>query len=83
MSKRTFFRTNKSEALPNILAVITGKGPMKSYYVDLIREKEFEKVEFLTPWLEAEDYPKLLASADIGVSLHMSTSGINIMIQKE
>lgn len=32
------------------------------------------KVIILTAWLEAEDYPKLLASADIGISLHMSSS---------
>ena len=67
-----------SQRLPRILAVITGKGPLKSHYLDLIKEKRLDKVEFLTPWLPSEDYPRMLAAADLGVSLHASTSGLDL-----
>ena len=39
---------------------ITGKGPQKEYYKKLIDSKSFNHVKICTPWLEAEDYPRLL-----------------------
>ena len=35
----------------------------------------FKRINILLAWLEAGDYPKLLASADLGVCLHYSSSG--------
>uniref|UniRef100_A0AC35TMR6 Glycos_transf_1 domain-containing protein n=1 Tax=Rhabditophanes sp. KR3021 TaxID=114890 RepID=A0AC35TMR6_9BILA len=64
--------------LPNIICIITGKGPQKAYYLEKIEALNLSKISFITPWLEAEDYPKLLGSADIGVCLHTSTSGIDL-----
>lgn len=73
--KQTDIRDNN---LPDIVCVITGKGPLKSYYTDLIRNKLFRHVQFCLPWLTAEDYPKLLAAADLGVCLHTSSSGLDL-----
>ncbi|EFX88803.1 hypothetical protein DAPPUDRAFT_304651 [Daphnia pulex] len=71
-------RSVNSSDYPPLLCVITGKGPLKNYYGKLIQAKEWQHVEICTPWLEPEDYPKLIASADLGVSLHTSSSGLDL-----
>uniref|UniRef100_A0A8B9VLH9 Chitobiosyldiphosphodolichol beta-mannosyltransferase n=1 Tax=Anas zonorhyncha TaxID=75864 RepID=A0A8B9VLH9_9AVES len=38
----------------------------------------FRHIQICTPWLEAEDYPLLLGSADLGVCLHKSSSGLDL-----
>ncbi|KAF0881202.1 chitobiosyldiphosphodolichol beta-mannosyltransferase isoform X1 [Crocuta crocuta] len=66
------------ESLPSLVCVITGKGPLKEYYTGLIGQKCFQHIQVCTPWLEAEDYPLLLGSADLGVCLHKSSSGLDL-----
>ncbi|XP_062467958.1 chitobiosyldiphosphodolichol beta-mannosyltransferase isoform X2 [Pezoporus occidentalis] len=56
----------------------TGKGPLKDYYNGLINKLHFKHIQICTPWLEAEDYPLLLGSADLGVCLHKSSSGLDL-----
>ncbi|XP_071534698.1 chitobiosyldiphosphodolichol beta-mannosyltransferase [Panulirus ornatus] len=63
---------------PPLIVVVTGKGPMKSHYMSVISEQQWMHVGVITPWLSAEDYPKLLASADLGVCLHYSSSGLDL-----
>jgi len=72
----------RNVGLPKIIAVITGKGPQKEYYIskiDYLNEQgKLEAVEVHTAWLSNEDYALLLGSADLGVSLHMSSSGLDL-----
>lgn len=51
---------------------------MKNEYERTIKKKEFEKVKIVMPWLEVEDYPVMLGSADLGVCLHYSSSGLDL-----
>uniref|UniRef100_A0A2P2M0F5 Beta1 4 mannosyltransferase n=1 Tax=Rhizophora mucronata TaxID=61149 RepID=A0A2P2M0F5_RHIMU len=63
---------------PRLLFVITGKGPEKEKYEEKIRRLCLKPVAFRTMWLSAEDYPLLLGSADLGVCLHTSSSGLDL-----
>ncbi|XP_076750253.1 chitobiosyldiphosphodolichol beta-mannosyltransferase [Xylocopa sonorina] len=64
--------------LPDLICVITGKGPLKEFYTAIIKLKTWKHVTVVTPWLENEDYPKILASADLGICLHVSSSGLDL-----
>jgi len=68
--------------LPKILAIITGKGPQKEHYETRIKalnqENKLSHVLICTAWLSTEDYASLLGAANLGVSLHTSSSGVDL-----
>lgn len=64
--------------LPDILCVVTGKGPLKPMYEKKIGETKFQHTNVILPWLTSKDYPKMVASADLGISLHCSSSGLDL-----
>lgn len=75
-------RVAAKPSLPKILAIITGKGPQKPHYLSQIRalnqQKKLLNVVIQTAWLTSSDYATLLAAADLGVSLHTSSSGVDL-----
>lgn len=69
---------NESEEIP-IFAVITGKGPLREKFLESVERLNFlKKVIVRNAWLSTEDYPLILALADLAVSLHTSLSGIDL-----
>lgn len=74
--------TSDSPHLPELLVIITGKGPLRKRYEakieELSKKQELEMVTVKTAWLSFDDYADLLGSADIGVSLHKSSSGVDL-----
>lgn len=64
--------------LPRILCFITGKGPLKSKIRRQVDDYEWKRVHIEFVWLSAEEYPKLLQLCDYGVSLHISSSGLDL-----
>ncbi|KAF9695137.1 hypothetical protein EKO04_006768 [Ascochyta lentis] len=68
--------------LPKILAIITGKGPQRDHYLSKIRtlnqENKLQNIVIRTAWLTTSNYAALLAAADLGVSLHTSSSGVDL-----
>ncbi|KAK8119271.1 glycosyl transferase group 1 [Apiospora kogelbergensis] len=65
-----------------IVAIITGKGPQKAHYLDRIaqlqKDGQLPNIRIDTAWLSMEDYATLLSCADLGVCLHMSSSGVDL-----
>ncbi|KAH9312732.1 hypothetical protein KI387_027767, partial [Taxus chinensis] len=72
------FSKGKKFSFPRLLFIITGKGPEREKYEEKIRKLHLKRVAFRTMWLSAADYPILLGSADLGVSLHTSSSGLDL-----
>ena len=74
--------TREHPRLPELIVVITGKGPQKEYYLSKInqlkREDALEQVHIYTDWLSFKDYAALLGVADLGISLHTSSSGVDL-----
>ncbi|GKY92489.1 hypothetical protein MPSEU_000219300 [Mayamaea pseudoterrestris] len=66
-----------------ILVLITGKGPLRDHYERVISQLSppLRHICIQTIWLTASDYPKLVACSDLGLSLHTSTSGIDLPIK--
>ena len=58
--------------------LVTGKGPQREAYRRRMKSLDLRRVAFRLLWLEAADYPLLLGSCDLGVCLHMSSSGVDL-----
>ena len=59
---------------------MTGKGPQKAMYDQIFRQRnsEWKKTNIRQAWLEIDDYPKMVGSADLGICLHYSSSGYDL-----
>ena len=61
-----------------IITFITGRGPLRPIIEQKIKSLELKHVHICCVWLKYEDYPKLLALCDVGISLHYSSSGLDL-----
>ena len=48
---------NRTQDYPPLLVIITGKGPLKEYYLREIEDRNWQFVDVCTPWLDPDDYP--------------------------
>ena len=68
----------KKDDLKKVLFLITGRGPMKEEFMKKVEEAKLSIFDVRSIWLDSDDYPKLLSLVDLGVSLHYSSSGIDL-----
>jgi beta-1,4-mannosyltransferase len=77
------YNETQNPDLPEILLLITGRGPLKQRYQEIINESSLSSADSTKKctakmvWLQPGDYPKLLACANLGISLHTSSSGVD------
>eukprot|EP00474_Spongospora_subterranea_P010249 CRZ10707.1 hypothetical protein [Spongospora subterranea] len=67
-----------SDTAPKLAVVITGKGPLKEYFAQAMSRLRLTRVRIIQVWLRAEDYPRILGCSDLGISLHTSSSGLDL-----
>jgi beta-1,4-mannosyltransferase len=69
---------SQHDAVPRLTIILTGKGPLKEHYKQLIMKKNYQNIKIFFAWFSAEEYPLILGSADIGISLHTSSSQLDL-----
>lgn len=68
----------RAEGGPTVAIVVSGDGPRRATYERRFAALGLERVLLRTAWLPADDYPQLLAVADLGLCLHRSASGLDL-----
>ena len=64
--------------IKKILFLITGRGPLKDSFMEKVEKSNLEFFIVKSIWLDSDDYIKLLNLCDLGISLHYSSSGIDL-----
>jgi beta-1,4-mannosyltransferase len=64
--------------LPPLLVLMTGDGPLRAEWERRVAALGLRRARVQTLWVAAEDYPRLLGAADLGLSFHRSASGVDL-----
>ena len=64
--------------LPSMLFVLTGEGRLRAQWEARVAALALTRVKARCLWVTADDYPRLLGAADLGLSLHRSASGVDL-----
>jgi beta-1,4-mannosyltransferase len=63
---------------PDIVILVTGDGERRAQFERRFAGLPARRIHLRARWLEPEDYPRVVGSADIGLCLHRSSSGLDI-----
>jgi beta-1,4-mannosyltransferase len=67
-----------SRRFPNIVILVTGDGERRAQFERRFAGLPARRIHLRARWLEPEDYPRVVGSADIGLCVHRSSSGLDI-----
>ena len=63
---------------PDLVILVTGDGRRRTEFERRFAGLPARRVHLRARWLEPEDYPRVVGSADLGLCLHRSSSGLDI-----
>ena len=63
---------------PGLAVLLTGRGAMRRDFEKRLVRRSFTHLAVRTVWLEPGDYPVLVGTADAGLCLHQSSSGLDL-----
>jgi len=67
-----------SRRFPDLVILVTGDGERRTEFERRFAGLPARRVHLRARWLEPEDYPRVVGSADLGLCLHRSSSGLDI-----
>jgi beta-1,4-mannosyltransferase len=69
---------NAGRRFPELVILVTGDGVRRAEFERRFAGLPARRVQLRTRWLEPEDYPRIVGSAELGLCLHRSSSGVDI-----
>jgi beta-1,4-mannosyltransferase len=63
---------------PELVILVTGDGARRAEFERRFAGLPARRIHLRTRWLEPDDYPRVVGSADLGLCLHRSSSGLDI-----
>jgi beta-1,4-mannosyltransferase len=63
---------------PQLIILVTGDGARRAEFERRFAGLPARRVQLRARWLEPEEYPRVVGSADLGLCLHRSSSGLDI-----
>ena len=67
-----------SRRFPDLVILVTGDGRRRAEFERRFAGLPARRIQLRTRWLDPEDYPRIVGSADLGLCLHRSSSGVDI-----
>jgi beta-1,4-mannosyltransferase len=62
----------------DLVILVTGDGERRAQFERRFAGLPARRIQLRARWLEPEDYPRVVGSADLGLCLHRSSSGLDI-----
>jgi beta-1,4-mannosyltransferase len=66
------------QRFPDLVILVTGDGARRAKFERRFAGLPARRIHLRARWLEPEDYPRVVGSADLGLCLHRSSSGLDI-----